>query len=765
MTNQIQVVKRDGSKEPLNIDKIHNVVMAACNGINGVSASEVELASQLKFFDGIKTTEIQETLIKAAQELISDERPNYQYVAGRLVNYQIRKEVFGQYTPPTLYDQVKRVAENNYYTPELLDWYTEEEFNKMDSFIDHERDEDLTYIAMEQFRGKYLVQNRVNGQLYETPQFCYILIAATLFHDYPEDKRLKYVRDYYDLISKHYISLPTPVMAGVRTPVKQFSSCVTINTGDSLDSINAVASGIVKYVSQKAGIGINAGRIRALGSPVRNGDVSHTGIIPFLKYFYAATKSCSQGGVRDGAANVCFPIWHFEVENLIVLKNNKGTEETRVRHMDYTVQFSKLFYERFLNNQDITLFCPNDVPEMYEAFFSNEEKFKELYEKAERNTRIRKKKVKARDLFQDVMKERKDTGRIYISNVDNVNSQGAYLPEMAPVYQTNLCVEIAIPNDPMGTPEESIGLCTLSAINWGKIDSPEDFKKPCDLVIRGLDALLDYQNYPVHAAEKHTRWYRPLGVGITNLAYWLAKNNLSYEGNKETYEMVDEYAEAWSYYLIRASVDLAKEKGACERSKDYTKYGKGICPIDTYNKNVDKIVNRKLSMDWENLKDDLLQYGIRNSVVTAQMPCETSSTILNSTNGIEPPRGFISRKQSKSGKFPQVVPGYPRLKNKYQLLWDIKSPEGYLNICAILQKYIDQAMSVNTSYNPTHYPNNEIPMSLLMKHLLQFYKNGGKNLYYNNTLDDAKEEDVESPVLETEEVSTESGCEGGACTL
>lgn len=759
----ILITKRDGSQEPLDLNKLHSIVSYACEGINGVSVSEVELKSQLQFFNGMKSSYIQEVLIKAASELISEGSPNYQYVAGRLINYQIRKGVYNQYEPIGLYDHITNVCDVGYYTKELLRWYSKEEWDKINSFVDHDRDIELTYIAMEQFRGKYLVKNRVTGKIYETPQMAYILIAASLFNSYPKDTRLKWVREYYNAISQHYISLPTPIMAGVRTPDKQFSSCVTITTDDSLDSIIATTGAIMKYVANKAGIGINAGRIRAKDSPVRNGATYTTGIIPYLRVFQDATKSCSQGSIRDGSATAHFPIWHLEIEDLIVLKNNKGTDENRVRHMDYSIQLNRLFYQRLIDGKDITLFCPNDVPGLYESFFADQEKFKELYEVAEKNSKIRKKKLKAIDLFTTIMQERKDTGRIYIMNVDHVNEHGSYLPEVAPIVQSNLCQEITIPSKPLNNVNDEdglVGLCTLSSINWGKIDSPDDFKKPCELAIRGLDALLSYQQYPLKSAEKHTKWYRPLGVGVNNFAYWLAKNNLTYRGDKETLRTVDEFAEAWSYYLIRASVELAKEFGPCEKS-EHTKYHSGILPIDTYNRNVDDIVKRKYEMNWSELRENLKKYGIRNSVVMALMPCETSSACSNSTNGIEPPRGYISYKQSKDGTLKQVVPGFPRLKNKYQLLWDIESPEGYIKICAVLTKYIDQSISCNTSYNPKFYKDEKLSMKELLNHLLMCYKYGIKNLYYFNTNDGAGESDKS----DANNSSESSNCAGGSCVL
>ena len=768
MIQIIQVTKRDGSQEPMDVDKLHKVVFHACNDITGVSPSEVEIKSQIQFFSGITSKEIQETLIKAAADLISEETPNYQFVGGRLINYGLRKEVYGGYTPCTVKELVEKNIDRGFYDPELISYYNDEEWSKIDGFVKHARDEDLTYVAMEQLRGKYLCQNRVTGEIFETPQMCYILIAATLFHDYPEETRLQYVKDYYDAISLHDISLPTPVMAGVRTPQRQFSSCVLIETDDSLDSINATSSSIVKYVSQKAGIGIGGGSIRAIGTPIRKGDAYHTGIIPFYKMFQAATKSCSQGGVRGGAATIYYPIWHYEAEDLLVLKNNKGTEDNRVRHMDYGVQFNKVMYERLITGGDITLFSPSDVPGLYEAFYADQDEFRRLYETAERNTRLRKKKIPAAELFSSFMEERKNTGRIYLQNVDNANEHGSFDPKLAPIRQSNLCAEIDLPTKPLNDvndPEGEISLCTLSAINWGNVRCVEDFEKACDLAVRGLDALLDYQNYPILAAQLSTEKRRPIGVGIINFAYWMAKHDLSYQDiTTEGLELVDEYAEAWSYYLIKASANLAVEKGnipgICE-----TKYGSGITPNQTYKKDLDELVPHKERQDWKGLREQLKETGIRNSTLMALMPSETSAQIANATNGIEPPRSLISVKQSKHGVLKQVVPEYRRLKNKYDLLWDQKSPEGYLKIMAVLQKYIDQGISVNTSYNPVFFEDEKIPMSVLLQHLLMFYKYGGKQLYYFNTYDGQGEIDVdkmsEEPLAQGEEDDGE--CE--SCTI
>ena len=766
--SNIQVVKRDGSKESINLDKLHKVVFYACEGINGVSPSEVEIKSSLQFYNGITSNAIQETLIKSAADLISEETPNYQWVAGRLILYHLRKMVYNRYDPCDIFELINRNVAEGFYDPSLLTEYTEAEWNELNSYIKHERDETLAYASMEQWRGKYLVQNRVTGEIKETPQMAYMLIAATLFGDYPKETRLRWVKDYYDAISLHDISLPTPVMAGVRTPQRQFSSCVLIETGDSLDSINATTSSIVKYVSQKAGIGIGAGSIRAIGSPIRKGDAYHTGVIPFYKMFQAATRSCSQGGVRNGAATLYYPIWHLEVQDLLVLKNNKGIEDNRVRHMDYGVQFNKIMYERLIQGGNITLFSPADVPGLYDAFFADQDKFKELYETAERNTRLRKKVVSALDLFSAFMGERKDTGRIYLMNVDHANSHGAFKPELAPVKQSNLCCEINLPTKPLNDFNDEAGeiaLCTLSAINWGNIKKPSDFAKPCELAVRGLDALLSYQDYPVKAAQLATMGRRPLGVGIINLAYWMAKNDMTYTA--PNLEMIDEYTEAWSYYLIKASADLAAEQGACVWN-DQTKYSDGVLPIDTYKREVDELVAPVERMDWAGLREQLKQTGIRNSTLMALMPAETSAQISNATNGIEPPRSLVSVKQSKHGVLKQVVPGIHKLKNKYELLWNQSSPEGYLKIMAILQKYIDQGISVNTSYNPQFFEDEKIPMSTMLQHLMMFYKYGGKQLYYFNTYDGAGEIDIDkfgqsNIVLEDTTQPDDAACD--SCTI
>lgn len=763
----INVKKRDGRTEVLDLDKIHRVLGWACDGITGVSVSEIELKSQLNFYEGMQTTEIQETLIKTAADLITEDAPNYQYVAGRLISYHLRKEVYGGIATPTLLEQVKNVVAQGYYDKSLLEDYSEDEYTELEKVINHNKDDEFTYAAMEQFRGKYLVKDRSTGKIYETPQFCYMLIAMFLFKRYPKSTRLKYVKNYYNAISDFFISLPTPIMSGVRTPDRQFSSCVLIESGDSLNSIFTTAHAIGRYVSQKAGIGIGGGALRPIGAPIRNGATTHTGVIPFYRMWQSAVKSCSQGGVRGGASTLYYPIWHYEVEDLLVLKNNKGTENNRVRQLDYGVQFSKLFYERLITGGNITLLSPRDVPGMYDAFFANQDKFKELYEAAENDPSIRKKTISAMELFASFIQERKDTGRIYLMNVDHVNEHGSFKQELAPIRQSNLCAEITLPTAPLENIDDEngeIALCTLSAINWGLIHNPKDFEKYCDLAVRALDELLDIQDYPVKAAYLSTMNRRPLGVGIINFAYWLAKNDLSYQDiTEDGLRLIDEYAQHWSYYMIKASVELAKEKGACGLSNQ-TKYSDGILPVDTYKKDVDELLEHNDVVDWEFLREELRQHGIRNSTLMALMPAETSAQISNSTNGVEPPRALVSVKQSKDGVLKQVVPEIRRLKNKYDLLWDQASPVGYLKIAAILNKYLDQTGSWNTSYNPKFYENEEIPLSELLQHLLLVYKWGLKTLYYSNTYDGAGEEGSEPNQQDAEHSQELMDIDDEACT-
>ncbi len=737
-TNTINVTKRDGSIQPFDLDKVHKVLEWAVEDISGVSMSEIELKANIQLFDKIPAYDIHELLIKSAAELISEHTPNYQFVAARLISYKMRKEAYGDYSVPPLTSIIERNVELGVYDKEITNLYTEDEIVELSNYIKHERDNTFTYAGMEQFRGKYLVQDRRTKKIYETPQVLYMMVAMTLFSNY-KDNRLKYVKDYYDAISQFYISLPTPIMAGVRTPTRQFSSCVLIESGDSLDSINATATSIVRYISKKAGIGIGAGSVRALGAKIGDGSVVHTGLIPFLKYFQSAVKSCSQGGVRGGAATVYLPLWHYEFEDLVVLKNNKGTDETRVRHMDYAFQFNKLMYERLIEGGNITFFDPNDVPGLYESFFVDQDKFKELYEKYERAHSIRKKSLPALEVFQSFITERKDTGRIYLMNVDHANDHSSFIAERAPIRMSNLCCEIDLPTTPLNSSDDEdgeISLCTLSAINWGLINEPHEFEKYCDLAVRALDELLDYQGYPIPAAHKGTMNRRPLGVGIINLAYFLAKRGLKYD--KSAYKIVDEYAEAWSYYLIKSSANLAVEKGKMIYNTD-TKYSQGILPIDTYKEAIDNLIAHRERLPWKDLRKQLRETGIRNSTLMALMPAETSAQISNSTNGIEPPRALVSYKQSKDGVMAQVVPAYHHLKNKYDLLWDQQSPEGYLSICGILQKYIDQGISVNTSYNPENYEDNKIPMSVMIQDLFTAYKLGLKQLYYFNTYDGAGE--------------------------
>jgi ribonucleoside-diphosphate reductase alpha chain len=756
VTKNIFVTKRNGTKELLNIEKIHRQAQWAVEGLSGVNSSELQLKSELNFYDGIKTSDIQESLIKSAVDLISEDATNYQYVASRLINYHIRKEVYGGPNPINLLEHVKKVVDIGFYDKDILNYYDENEWNTLDAFIDHDRDFEMTYAAMEQLRGKYLVKNRVTGDIFETPQMAYILIAATLFHKYPKNTRMKWIKDYYDAISNHWISLPTPVMAGVRTPQRQFSSCVLIDVGDSVKSLGHSSLAVLEYISRKAGIGLNMGRIRAVGSQIRNGDSYHTGVVPFIRKFQNVVKSVNQGSIRNSAATVTFQYWNYEFEDLIVLKNSKGLEDNRARHLDYCVQFNKLAYERLLEDGNITLFSPKDVPGLYDAFLSDQDKFKELYETAEKNPKIRKKTIKALDLFTSFMQERKNTGRIYMMNVDHANTHSSFDEKIAPISMTNLCAEINLytkPFEHIDVDEPTIALCTLSAISWGKVREPKDFEKPCTLAIRGLDALLDYQEYPIKGAERHSKMFRPLGVGIIGLAHWMAKNNFKYS-NDSSLKTLDEYAEAWSFYLIKASNDLAKEFGPCE-GNHMTKYSKGIVPMDTRKIDVDELVEYQERLPWNKLREDLKTYGIRNATNLALMPSETSSQVANETNGIEPVRSLISIKQSKEGVLKQVVPEFKRLKKKYELLWDQKSPEGYLKVAAVLTKYLDQSCSTNVSYNPDFFPDKQLPMSLMIQHLLMSYKYGLKTWYYMNTYDGQEELNVDKMIKENENKETD----------
>ena len=773
MNKQLSVTKRDGVTEAIDLDKIHKVITWAAKDLHNVSVSQVEIKAHIQFFDGISTEVIHETLIKSAADLISTDSPDYQYLAARLAIFHLRKKAYGQFEPPKLFDHVKSMVERGKYDEHLLADYTAEEFEAMNGFLDHWRDMNFSYAAVKQLEGKYLVQNRVSGEIYESAQFLYVLVAACLFANYPKATRLDYIKRFYDAVSLFKISLPTPIMAGVRTPTRQFSSCVLIEAGDSLDSINATSSAIVKYVSQRAGIGVNAGRIRALGSEIRGGEAFHTGCIPFYKYFQTAVKSCSQGGVRGGAATLFYPLWHLEVESLLVLKNNRGVEENRVRHLDYGVQFNKLMYTRLIKNQDITLFSPSDVPGLYDAFFADQDKFDELYVKYENDPSVRKKSIKAMELFSLFMQERASTGRIYLQNVDHCNTHSPFDPKVAPVRQSNLCLEIALPTKPLKhvmDPEGEIALCTLSAFNLGAIKSLDELEELADLAVRALDSLLDYQDYPVPAARNASLGRRTLGIGVINFAYYLAKNGVKYSDHSAN-GLIHKTFEAIQYYLMKASNKLAIEQGPCPLFNETT-YSQGIMPIDTYKKEIDNICDEPLHLDWDSLRESVVKHGLRNSTLSALMPSETSSQISNATNGIEPPRGHISIKSSKDGVLKQVVPDYENLKDKYELLWDLPSNDGYLQLCAIMQKFVDQTISANTSYDPSKYEGNKVPMKLLIKDLLTTYKLGIKTLYYHNTRDGAGESSdadlsaiKQTPQAQVVIEEEDDGCAGGACKI
>ncbi len=767
MNQPLYVTKRDGHREPLNLDKIHRVIEWAADGLDNVSVSQVELRSHIQFYDGIKTEDIHETIIKAAADLISKETPDYQYMAARLAVFHLRKKAYGRFDPPKLYDHVVKMVEDQRYDQHILTDYSKEELDVIDTYIDHNRDLNFSYAAVKQLEGKYLVQNRITGQIYESAQFLYVLVAVCLFANYPKATRLDYIRRFYDAVSLFKISLPTPIMSGVRTPTRQFSSCVLIECGDSLDSINATSSAIVKYVSQRAGIGINAGRIRALGSPIRNGEAFHTGCIPFYKHFQTAVKSCSQGGVRGGAATLFYPLWHLEVESLLVLKNNRGVEENRVRHLDYGVQFNRLMYQRLIKDEMITLFSPSDVPGLYDAFFEDQDLFEQLYVKYENDGSIRKKRMKALELFTLFMQERASTGRIYLQNVDHCNTHSPFNPKFAPVRQSNLCLEIALPTKPLNDindPNGEIALCTLSAFNLGAIEHLSELEELAELAVRALDSLLDYQDYPIPAAFHASMNRRTLGVGVINFAYYLAKNGVKYSDGSAN-GLTHRTFEAIQYYLMKASNKLAREFGPCPLFKETT-YAEGIMPIDTYKKDLDKVCSEPLQLDWDELRQSIVQYGLRNSTLSALMPSETSSQISNATNGIEPPRGHVSIKASKDGILKQVVPEYERLKNQYELLWDMPNNDGYLALVAIMQKFVDQTISANTNYDPAKFDGGKVPMKVLLKDLLNAYKLGVKTMYYHNTRDGASDvqEDIKPAATEVM-VEEDDGCAGGACKI
>lgn len=762
MNNNLTVTKRNHTQEPINLDKIHRVITWATEGLEKVSVSAIELRSHIQFFDGIKTETIHETIIRAAADLISTQTPDYQYVAARLAIFHLRKKAYGQFEPPSLYDHVTKMVEAKRYDAHILADYTREELDELDQHIDHWRDLNFSYAAVKQLEGKYLVQDRTTGEIFESAQFLYMLVAACLFAKTAAAERLTWVKRFYDAVSTFKISLPTPIMAGIRTPTRQFSSCVLIECGDNLDSINATASSIVKYVSQRAGIGINAGRIRALGSPIRGGEAFHTGCIPFYKYFQTAVKSCSQGGVRGGAATLFYPLWHLEVENLLVLKNNRGVEENRIRHLDYGVQLNKTMYQRLIQGGHISLFSPSDVPGLYDAFFEDQDTFEALYNQYEQDPTVRKQSIKATDLFSTLMQERASTGRIYIQNVDHCNNHSAFNSKKAPVRQSNLCVEITLPTKPLQhtqDPEGEIALCTLSAVNLGTLNSLDELEDITELTVRALDNLLDYQNYPLPAAEHSTMSRRPLGIGVINLAYYLAKNGHQYS-NGSGLNLVHRTFEALQFYLLQASNRLAEEKGACPKFNE-TNYAEGLLPIDHYKKDIDTICQEPLHLDWEGLRQRIVKHGLRNSTLSSLMPSETSSQMSNATNGIEPPRGLVSIKQSKDGVLKQVVPDIENLKGKYELLWNMPNNTGYLQLVGVMQKFVDQSISTNTSYDPKQFKDAKVPMQVLIKDLLTAYKLGIKTLYYHNTRDGAA--DMENPLESIER--EEEACAGGACTL
>lgn len=753
----IKVTKRDGRLEDIDLDKIHRVVTWAAEGLQNVSVSQVELKSHIQFYNGIRTDDIHETIIKAAADLISQDTPDYQYLAARLAIFHLRKIAYGEFEPPHLYDHVKKLTEAGKYDRHIIEDYSREEFDELNAYINHSRDMTFSYAAVKQLEGKYLVQNRVTRQIYETPQFLYILVAMCLFSKYPKKTRLDYVKRFYDAVSTFKVSLPTPIMSGVRTPTRQFSSCVLIECDDSLDSINATTSAIVKYVSQRAGIGINAGRIRGLGSEIRGGEAQHTGCIPFFKMFQAAVKSCSQGGVRGGAATLFYPLWHIEAESLLVLKNNRGVEDNRIRQLDYGVQINRLLYTRLIKGGNITLFSPNEVPGLYDAFFADQDEFERLYTQYEQDPNIRKRTLPATELFSTLMQERAGTGRIYIQNVDHCNTHSPFDPRVAPVHQSNLCMEIALPTKPLDNindPNGEIALCTLSAFNLGALNNLDELEELADLTVRALDALLDYQDYPVAAARTATMNRRTLGIGVINYAYYLAKNGVRYSDDSAL-GLTHRTFEAMQYYLLKASVNLAKEYGACPLFNQ-TVYSQGKLPIDTYKKDLDAVCNEPLHYDWESLRADIVKYGLRNSTLTALMPSETSSQIANASNGIEPPRGLVSVKASKDGILKQVVPEFETLKDAYETLWQLPGNEGYLKLVGVMQKFVDQSISANTAYDPNKFEGSKVSMKQMLKDLLTAYKYGVKTLYYHNTRDGA--DDTQADIQD-------DGCAGGACKI
>ena len=765
MSNGIKVKKRKGHIEPLNLEKMHVMVEKACDGLAGVSASQVEIQSGIQFYDGITTAEIQEILIKSANDLIDLDAPNYQFVAARLLLFSIRKSLYGVTEDvPHLSDHIHKCVDEGVYDSAIFDKYTEEEISRLQGVIDHNRDFIFTYAGLRQVADKYLVQDRSTGQVYETPQQMYMLIAMTIFAEYDKDTRLNYVKRYYDAISKHKLNIPTPIMGGVRTPIRQFASCVLVDADDTLDSIFSSDMAIGRYVAQRAGIGINAGRIRGINSKIRGGEVQHTGVVPFLKKFEATVRCCTQNGIRGGSATVHFPIWHQEIEDILVLKNNKGTEDNRVRKLDYSIQISQLFYQRFIDNKEITLFSPHDVPNLFEAFGTDE--FDDLYCQYELDQSIPKKTIGAQELILNLCKERAETGRLYIMNIDHCNSHSSFKDKVS---MSNLCQEITLPTTPLqhiDDPNGEIALCILSAINVGKIQKLDDLENLCDLAVRGLEELIDYQEYPVTAAKLSTLNRRSLGIGYIGLAHYLAKQGEQYD-NPRAWKLVHELSEAFQYYLLKSSNAISKEKGECGYFH-HTKYADGLLPIDTYKRDIDEFCGTELNYDWETLRNDIKEHGLRHSTLSAQMPSESSSVVSNATNGIEPPRAFLSTKKSKKGPLKQIVPQFGSLKNNYTLLWDMKDNDGYIKIVAAMQKFFDQAISGNWSYNPENYENNEVPVSVMVGDLLKTYKYGWKTSYYQNTYDiksddpqltEEKKESIQdllTQILETEEEDCDS---------
>ena len=766
MTNGTKVKKRDGRIEPLDLEKMHLMVEEATKGLAGVSASQVEMKSGIQFYDGITTAEIQEILIKAASDLIDLDHPNYQFVAARLLLFSLRKSLYGKMRElPHLESHIMDCCARDVYDKDIFTKYSKEEIAKANSMIDHDRDFLFTYAGLRQVVDKYLVQDRSTGGVYETPQFMYIMIALTIFRDYPKETRLSYVKRYYDAISRHRLNIPTPIMAGVRTPLRQFASCVLVDVDDTLDSIFSSDMAIGRYVAQRAGIGINAGRIRGINSKIRGGEVQHTGVVPFLKKFESTVRCCTQNGIRGGSATVHFPIWHQEIEDIIVLKNNKGTEDNRVRKLDYSIQISKLFYERFIKNEEISLFSPHDTPGLYDAFGTD--RFDDLYVDYERDESVPRKTVGAQELILNLLKERAETGRIYIMNIDHCNSHSSFKDK---VEMSNLCQEITLPTYPLQHIDDEgaeIALCILSAVNVGKIKNDEELEDLCDLSVRGLEELIDYQHYPIAAAERATKARRSLGVGFIGLAHYLAKLGYKYD-SQEAWNAVHTLAESFQYYLLKSSNEIAKEKGWCA---DFgrTKYADGILPIDTYKKDVDEITTQEYQHDWESLRASINEFGLRHSTLSAQMPSESSSVVSNATNGIEPPRDYLSIKKSKKGPLKQIVPQYGTLKNNYTLLWDMESNRGYINVVAVMQKFFDQAISGNWSYNPENYPDNEVPVSVMAQDFLTTYKYGWKTSYYQNTHDMKSDDVIEEKsntelenLLDTLEQAEEGECESCA---